>query len=182
MALKSHKFSIGRQNRFVLAPVQRLNSEILRLNQPKIKMIMLYLYFNLQPKPPPSPLLPPPDRGLILLDYGGRLVNSKHNQTLRRLSVAWNWKHTVLSSLVAKISNYLPRASVHCAGTFPFHHYIQAAPFKSQPAEAAAAAQQTVSSMHHGGNPSKLQWIPRFVWEKIHVYTNHRCCERFFFF
>lgn len=53
------------------------------------------------------------------------------------------------------ISNYLLRASVHCAGTFPFHHYTQAAPIQSQPAaavaKAAAATQQTVSSMHHGG-------------------------------
>lgn len=75
-------------------------------------------------------------------------VKSKHNQTLRSVYL---WSRIESSSLVA-ISNYLLRASVHCAGTFPFHHYTQAALIQSQPAAAAAAAtQQTVSSVHRRG-------------------------------
>lgn len=75
----------------------------------------------------------------ILLDYSRCLVNSKHNQTLRSLSLC-GVELKAYSSVA--VSNYLLRASVHCAGTFPFHYSTQAAPIENQPAAELQQQQQ----------------------------------------
>lgn len=102
--------------------------------------------------------------------YGKRLVNSKHNQTLRSESQEGNWKHIVQEFFGGNLQ--LPSAceSVHCAGTFPFHHYTRASPINKQPTnqQRATSTQQTVSSVHRGGTGGRmeLQPIPGFVLEK----------------
>lgn len=80
-----------------------------------------------------------------------------------------------------EISNYLLRARVRRAGTFPFHPDSQAAPFQSQTGS-GGTPDRDIRAPRGDSSSGFLGFVFFLLWEKIRVHTNRRCSEAFPFF
>lgn len=102
------------------------------------------------------------------------LVDSKHNQTL------WSLSGVELKAYRAEFLGGDLQLPSSCECSLCWNFSISSLHPKLPPSK--ADQQQQHSRPCHPcttGGPSQLRNIPGFVWEKICVYTNHRCSEFF---
>lgn len=166
-----------------------LNGENYRLNWTEILTMMLLLWYNriiIKNTFSPSRCLltfPPcvlSEQDLISLDNSRRLVNSKHNQTLWSVSL-WRGIESISCRVLWWQDLQLPSAcECSLCWNFSISSLHSSCPHP-KPTSSSGGGSNTADRVIRAprGDPSKLQWIPRFVWEQIHVYTNRRCSELF---